>query len=422
MPSPVRWISGSPASACRLRSCSVTAGWVRCSCLAAAVTDRCFLHGRQRAQLTDGQFPHKPARHRATFIRKTLPHAKDNKISLIWQIALLLRPRLADRRDARGSGPGEGAQGDGHGRARDVAFASRPVSVADAARRCGRRGDRGDCGCGDRSCRPHRRRAAGRHHRTASAASIPTAISRRISILPPMRSCAARCASAPVAAVLSEEAAVPEMLDPEAPLCVAIDPLDGSANLDNNISVGTIFSIRPRGNDILSTFFEPGTAQCAAGFVVYGPQTTLVLALDARVDIFILDRRTREFLLIKRGVRIASDTPEFAINASNRRHWHGPVRAYIDECLAGTNGRRRRRLQHALDRFAGRGGASHPGSRRRVSLSRRRAARLSRGPAAAAVRGASDGAGDGMGGRRRDDRAPAHSRALRRKHRTSACR
>src|SRR5450755_2750344 len=84
---------------------------------------------------------------------------------------------------------------------------------------------------------------------------------------------------APVAAVLSEEAALPETLDPEAPLCVAIDPLDGSANLENNISIGTIFSIRPRGNDILSTFFAPGTAQCAAGFIVYGPQTTLVLAL-----------------------------------------------------------------------------------------------------------------------------------------------
>jgi len=146
--------------------------------------------------------------------------------------------------------------------------------------------------------------------------------------------------SAPVAAVLSEEAALPETLDPEAPLCVAIDPLDGSANLENNISVGTIFSVRPRGNDILSTFFEPGTAQCAAGFIVYGPQTTLVVALNGRVDIFILDRRTREFVLTAQGVQIAPDTPEFAINASNRRHWHGPVRAYIDECLAGRNGER----------------------------------------------------------------------------------
>ena len=119
---------------------------------------------------------------------------------------------------------------------------------------------------------------------------------------------------------------------------MAIDPLDGSANLDNNISVGTIFSIRPRGNDLLSTFFEPGTAQCAAGFVVYGPQTTLVLALNARVDIFILDRQAQEFVLTRQAVQIARHTPEFAINASNRRHWHGPVRTYIDECLAGTSG------------------------------------------------------------------------------------
>ena len=146
--------------------------------------------------------------------------------------------------------------------------------------------------------------------------------------------------NAPVAAVLSEEAALPEILNAEAPLCVAIDPLDGSANLENNISVGTIFSIRPRGNDILSTFFEPGTAQCAAGFIVYGPQTTLVLAFGARVDIFILDRRAAKFVLIVRSVRVAPDMPEFAINASNQRHWYGPVRAYIDECLAGTNGER----------------------------------------------------------------------------------
>lgn len=140
---------------------------------------------------------------------------------------------------------------------------------------------------------------------------------------------------APVAALLSEEAALPEILHPDAPICIAIDPLDGSANLENNISVGTIFSIRPRGNDLLSTFFEPGTAQCAAGFIVYGPQTILVLAIDFSVDIFILDRRTGDFVLFAQGVKIAPATPEFAINASNRRHWHGPVRTYIDECLAG---------------------------------------------------------------------------------------
>lgn len=145
-------------------------------------------------------------------------------------------------------------------------------------------------------------------------------------------------AAAPVAAVLSEEIARPEILDPAAPLCVAIDPLDGSANLANNISVGTIFSLRPRGNDLVSTFFEPGTAQCAAGFIVYGPQTTLVLALSGGVDLFVLDRRAGEFVLAATGLRVPRDTPEFAINASNRRHWFGPVRSYIDDCLAGTAG------------------------------------------------------------------------------------
>jgi fructose-1,6-bisphosphatase I len=146
--------------------------------------------------------------------------------------------------------------------------------------------------------------------------------------------------TAPVASVLSEEAELPEELDSDAAVCVAIDPLDGSANLENNISVGTIFSIRPRGRDIISTFFEPGSVQCAAGFFIYGPQTALVLALDQRVDFFILDQERREFVLTRRCVRIPPDTPEFAINASNRRHWSSAVRAYIDDCTAGANGER----------------------------------------------------------------------------------
>jgi fructose-1,6-bisphosphatase I len=146
--------------------------------------------------------------------------------------------------------------------------------------------------------------------------------------------------SAPVAAVLSEEAELPETLNADAPLCVAIDPLDGSANLENNISIGTIFSIRPKGFDVISTFFEPGTAQIAAGCFIFGPQTVLVLALDQCVDCFTLDPRTREFVLTARDVQVPQDTAEFAINASNRRHWSGAVRGYIDECLAGVNGER----------------------------------------------------------------------------------
>lgn len=148
--------------------------------------------------------------------------------------------------------------------------------------------------------------------------------------------------TAPVAAVLSEENELPVGLAEDAPLCVAIDPLDGSANLDNNISVGTIFSIRPRGRDVLSTFFEPGTRQCAAGFFIYGPQTLLVLAIDNSVDIYALHRRKREFVLIRQGAGIAPDTTEYAINASNRRHWSGAVRSYIDDCAAGATGERGR--------------------------------------------------------------------------------
>ncbi len=146
----------------------------------------------------------------------------------------------------------------------------------------------------------------------------------------------------PVAAILSEEGDLPEAMDDTAPVCVAIDPLDGSANLQNNVTVGTIFSIKPRGRDAFSSFFEPGTAQCAAGFFIYGPQTRLVLALDQRVDDFILDPATQEFVLSQRGVRIPGDTAEFAINASNRRHWSGAVRSYIDECFAGASGMRGR--------------------------------------------------------------------------------
>ncbi len=217
--------------------------------------------------------------------------------------------------------------------------------------------------------------------------------------------------NAPVAAILSEEVALPETLNPEAPLCVAIDPLDGSANLENNVSVGTIFSIRPRGNDILSTFFEPGTAQCAAGFIVYGPQTTLIIALDASVDIFILNRRTQQFLLIAAGVQIAPDTPEFAINASNRRHWHGPVRAYIDECLAGINGGREadfnmRWIGSLVAEFA-----SYPGARRRVSLSGRCPSWISRRQVTPSVRSSPHGADHGVGGGGCDNWAAANSGA-----------
>jgi fructose-1,6-bisphosphatase I len=145
-------------------------------------------------------------------------------------------------------------------------------------------------------------------------------------------------ASASIAAFASEEAAKPEFYDPASLLCVAVDPLDGSANLDLNMSVGTIFSITPAPRDVSQAFRRPGTEQIAAGFALYGPQTSFVLTLGDGVDIFTLDPADAIFRLTRARVRIPADVSEFAINASNRRYWDPPVRAFIDECLAGVEG------------------------------------------------------------------------------------
>ncbi|HEY0233709.1 MAG TPA: class 1 fructose-bisphosphatase [Afipia sp.] len=144
----------------------------------------------------------------------------------------------------------------------------------------------------------------------------------------------------PIAAIASEEAPELEIINPTAPISVAVDPLDGSSNINTNMSVGTIFSIVPTPADVRTAFMQPGSAQLAAGFVVYGPQTSLVLTLGRGVDIFTLDRSDGVFKLIRSLVQIPADTAEFAINASNRRHWEPPVQAYIDDCIAGAEGTR----------------------------------------------------------------------------------
>jgi fructose-1,6-bisphosphatase I len=124
------------------------------------------------------------------------------------------------------------------------------------------------------------------------------------------------------------------------------DPLDGSSNIDVNVSIGTIFSIlkKPNPNAPLTTadFLQAGRTQVAAGYVVYGPQTTLVISLGEGVDVFTLDSVSGEFLLIKQGVQISESTREFAINMSNMRHWAAPVKRYVDECLAGSGGVRQK--------------------------------------------------------------------------------
>ena len=152
------------------------------------------------------------------------------------------------------------------------------------------------------------------------------------------------CRRAPVAAIASEEDEHPVPGDPKAGLLVAFDPLDGSSNIDINVSIGTIFSILPvrPGADPVSVeaFLQPGRAQLAAGYVLYGPQTTLVLTVGAGALCFTLDRRRDAFALTHGRLAIPPATREFAINMSNRRHWPRAVQRYIDECLEGAEGAR----------------------------------------------------------------------------------
>jgi fructose-1,6-bisphosphatase I len=147
---------------------------------------------------------------------------------------------------------------------------------------------------------------------------------------------------APVACLASEELDLPTGKDPTAPLCVAIDPLDGSSNIDTNVSVGTIFSILPmrckQCSPSRQCFVQPGINQLAAGYVIYGPQTALVLTVGEGTHIFTLNPDTGEFCLTAANISIPEDTHEFAINTSNFRRWDGHIRAYIDDCLKGAEG------------------------------------------------------------------------------------
>ena len=131
---------------------------------------------------------------------------------------------------------------------------------------------------------------------------------------------------------------------PQGEYLLLFDPLDGSSNIDVNVSIGTIFSVlkKPTNSPAVSEtdFLQAGNQQVAAGYCVYGPQTTLVLTVGNGVAMFTLDREHGSFVLTHENVRVPEDTQEFAINMSNMRHWDTPVKRYVDECLAGTEGPR----------------------------------------------------------------------------------
>ena len=129
---------------------------------------------------------------------------------------------------------------------------------------------------------------------------------------------------------------------------LVFDPLDGSSNIDVNVSVGSIFSILRAPQDMIDSgrpltaedFLQPGTQQMAAGYALYGPATMLVLTVGAGVHGFTLDPAIGEFKLTHPNIQVPADTQEFAINASNSRFWESPVKRYVDECLAGKTGLR----------------------------------------------------------------------------------
>jgi fructose-1,6-bisphosphatase I len=130
---------------------------------------------------------------------------------------------------------------------------------------------------------------------------------------------------------------------PQGEYLLLFDPLDGSSNIDVNVSIGTIFSVlkKPEGVGVSEQdFLQAGNKQVAAGYCIYGPQTTLVLTVGQGVSMFTLDREQGSFVLTQRDVTIPEDTKEFAINMSNMRHWDTPIKRYIDECLQGKEGPR----------------------------------------------------------------------------------
>ncbi len=154
-------------------------------------------------------------------------------------------------------------------------------------------------------------------------------------VLEAMRAC-------PVASFASEEMDAALRIHVGGPLAVAVDPIDGSSNVGANVPLGTIFSVLPAlaGGADGSSFLQPGTAQLAAGFVVYGPFTSLVLTVGSGTQIFTLDPDAKRFLRTSYSVAIPPQTCEFAINSSNYRHWEDCVRIYVDDLLSGQDGPR----------------------------------------------------------------------------------
>jgi fructose-1,6-bisphosphatase I/sedoheptulose-1,7-bisphosphatase len=154
-----------------------------------------------------------------------------------------------------------------------------------------------------------------------------------------------------LAGMASEEMDHPYQIPTQFPrgkYMLVFDPLDGSSNIDVNVSVGSIFSILRAPQDVIDSgrdvtekdFLQPGQQQVAAGYALYGPTTMLVLTVGNGAAGFTLDPNLGEFMLTHPKLMVPVDTQEFAINASNSRFWEAPIKRYVDECLAGKSGAR----------------------------------------------------------------------------------
>lgn len=149
-----------------------------------------------------------------------------------------------------------------------------------------------------------------------------------------------RMRHAPVRYLASEESESAIDVVPGSPVAVAVDPLDGSTNIDANAPVGLIFSILPALDSAAATFRQPGRMQLAAGFFIFGPHTSLMLTLGDGVAIFTLDRTEQRFILARTKVATPRASREYAVNGSNARFWRDNVRSYVEELIAGADGPR----------------------------------------------------------------------------------
>lgn len=148
-----------------------------------------------------------------------------------------------------------------------------------------------------------------------------------------------------IAAICSEESQDPILMTPGGSFVVAIDPVDGSSNIDVNAPIGTIFSVLPSlgaDSDPTQSLLQPGRNQLAAGMIIYGAATIMVLTLGAGTDVFVLDPRTRYFRMVQSNIQLPADSQEYAINAANARHWGPGISEYIADLVNGEHGPRER--------------------------------------------------------------------------------